>query len=69
LTATGVWHCWPARISDPPQQRCFTPQTPHAPAAFAIIADDALSDTAQTGHMHLARQHLLSAMGLLANHL
>jgi hypothetical protein len=45
------------------------PRTPHALAAVAIIADDALSGTAQTDHMHLAHRHLLSAMGLLANHL
>ncbi|MFZ0385866.1 MAG: hypothetical protein WAL22_09390 [Solirubrobacteraceae bacterium] len=45
------------------------PGTPHALAAVAIIADDALSGTPQTDDMHLAHLHLLSAMGLLANHL
>ena len=45
------------------------PGTPHALAAVAIIADDALSDLAQADHMHVAHLHLLSAMALLANHL
>jgi hypothetical protein len=45
------------------------PGTPHALAAVAIIADDALSGTPQADHMHVAHLHLLSAMGLLANHL
>jgi len=44
-------------------------QSPHALATAAITADDALADTEQTEHLHLAHLHLLCAMGLLAHHL
>jgi hypothetical protein len=42
--------------------------SPHAVATVAILAEDALTGTDQTEHMHLAHLHLLSAMGLLAHH-
>jgi hypothetical protein len=44
-------------------------QSSHALVAAAIIAEDALADTQWNEHLHLARLHLLCAMGLLASHL